>query len=106
MGALLIRTEDSLRIGTFAQFLKTCKWKLLGATQINSKHRIETMRKNKATLRRMGVEQSQLEKRTSANRVLERLARLFNNLAPTLGGWAKELSGILENRELRRVDHG
>merc|ERR1711964_586134 len=82
------------------------KWKLLGATQINSKHRIETMRKNKATLRRMGVEQSQLEKRTSANRVLERLARLFNNLAPTLGGWAKELSGILENRELRRVDHG
>jgi len=86
--------------------LSALKSKLVGALQIDTKERAETLRKNTATLRRMGVERSVLEKRNSANKILERLSSLFNDLAPTLGGWTKELSHILKNREMTRAERG
>merc|ERR1712034_269967 len=82
------------------------KYKFLGKNEIEIKHRQETLRRNKNTFRRLGVNMRLIERNEGANRVLGSATKLFKTLAPTLGKWSHELSDILEQRERTRQNRG
>merc|ERR1712096_108862 len=79
--------------------------KSLMASNVSKDCRKEIRRKNRATLRKLGVEQSSLERLGSNNKVLGTIAKAVGKSTGKGSKWAQELSGILENRaEVRKAN--
>merc|ERR1711964_582888 len=72
--------------------------KTLLKSNISTENRRTVRGKNKATLRMLGISQSAFERASGANRVLAHLSKAIQNQAPQGNAWAKQLSGMLEER--------
>jgi len=80
--------------------------KTLMASNISAECRKEIRRKNRETLRAMGIEQSWMEKHSGSNKILGHIAKAVDKAAPKGNSWARELSSMLEYRAQQRKEEG